>query len=152
MWYHYFFLLLSVFACKVVDGSPCYWILCVVGLVSQGYMLTGWRGCLSSLAFFVRQVLEVAREVYSCVVEAGVWLLLVLDSDYADAVFVYINSSVVVFYGRYSDFGVIGAAFVFLVFVGELVVPRLVVWAFQSPFRFTIINELSPSVKVFEAS
>ena len=62
----------SVFVCKVVDGSPCYWIICVFGIVSQGYMIPGWGGRLSSLAFFVRQVLEVAREVYSCVVEAGV--------------------------------------------------------------------------------
>ena len=53
-------------------------------------MVTGWCGCLSSLSFFVRQVLEVAREVYSCVVEAGVWLPLVLDSDYANAVVDYI--------------------------------------------------------------
>ena len=80
-------------------------------------METPWCGGLSSLASFVRQVLEVAREVYSCVVEAGVWLPLLLDSDYADAVFVYIKSSVVVFSGRYSGFGVIDAAFVFLVFV-----------------------------------
>ena len=58
--------------CKVVDGSPCCGIICVVGIVPQGYMVTGWGGRLSSLAFVVRQVLEVAREVYSCVVEAGV--------------------------------------------------------------------------------
>ena len=44
----------------------------MVGIVSEGYMIPGWGGRLSSLAFFVRQVLEVAREVYSCVVEAGV--------------------------------------------------------------------------------
>ena len=67
--------------------------------------------------------------------------------------FVYINkSSVVVFSRRYSCFGVTDAAFVLLVFVGELVVPRLVVGVFQSPFRFAIIKELLPPAKVFEAS
>ena len=86
--------------CKVVDGSLCCGIICVVGIVSQGYMVTGWGGCLSSLACFVRQVLEVAREVYSCVVEAGVWLSLVLDSDYAEAVLFYTKPSVVVLSGR----------------------------------------------------
>ena len=77
--------------CKVVDGSPCLGIICVVGIVPQGYMIPGWGGRLSSLAFFVRQVLEVVREVYSRVVAAGVWLSLVLDSDYADAGFFILN-------------------------------------------------------------
>jgi hypothetical protein len=49
-------------------------------------MVTGWGASLSSLAFCVRQVFEVAREVYACVVEAGGWFFLVLDSDYANAV------------------------------------------------------------------
>ena len=68
-------------------------------------MVTGWDASLSSLAFFVRQVLAVAREVYSRVVEAGVWLSLVLDSDYADAVFVYTKPSLVAYSRRYSGFG-----------------------------------------------
>ena len=98
--------------CRVVDGSPCFGIVCVVGIVSQCYMVTGLGGRLSSLAFFVRQVLEVAREVCSCVVEAGVWLSLVLDSDCADAVFVYSKPSLVVFSRRYSGFGNIDVAFI----------------------------------------
>ena len=98
-------------------------------------MVTGWGGRLSLLAFFVRQVLEVAREVFfSRVVEAGVWLSLVLDSDYAGAVFFHTKPSVVVRSRRYSGFGVMDAGFVCLVFVGELVVPLLVVWVFQSQF------------------
>ena len=75
---------------KVVDGSPCCGIICVVGIVSQGYMVTGWGFSLLSLAFCVRQVLEVAREVYACVVEAGGWFSLVLDSDKAKTVVVYL--------------------------------------------------------------
>ena len=82
--------------CKVVDGSLCCGIICLVGIVSQGYMVTCWGASLSSLAFFVRQVLEVARKVYSRVVEAGVRLSLVLDSDYADTVCVYTKPTFVV--------------------------------------------------------
>ena len=83
--------------CKVVDGSPCCGIFCVVGIASQGYMVTCWGASLSSLSFCVGQVFEVAREVYACVVEAGVWFSLVLDSDYADTVFLsttYVRSTV----------------------------------------------------------
>ena len=86
--------------CEVVDGSLCFWIICVVGIVSQGYMVTGWGGLLSSLAFFVRQVLEVAREVCSCLVEAGGWFSLVLDSDKAKTVVVYLFPLEVVFVRR----------------------------------------------------
>ena len=75
-------------------------------------MVTGWGGCRSALALFVRQVLEVAREVYSCVVEAGVWLSLVLDSDYAEAVVFYNKPFVVVLSRRYSGFVVVDAGFV----------------------------------------
>ena len=62
-------------------------ILCVLAIVSQGYMITGWGGRLSSLTFCVGQVFGVAREVYACVVESGFWFSLVLDSDYAKSVF-----------------------------------------------------------------
>ena len=78
--------------CKVVDGSPCCGILCVVGIVSQGYVVTGWGFSLSPLTFCVGQVFEVAREVYACVVESGFWFSLVLDSDYAKSVFFFIKN------------------------------------------------------------
>ena len=58
------------------------------------------------------------REVYAFEVEAGVWLFFVSDSDCANAVFVYIRPSLVVFSRRYSGFGEIDVAFVFCVFVG----------------------------------
>ena len=103
--------------CKVVDGSPCCGIICVVGIVSHGYMVTGWGFSLSSLAFCVCQVLEVAREVYARVVEAGVWFFLVLDSDSADAVFVYPIPTFVVLSRMYSGFGKMDVAFVRLVFL-----------------------------------
>ena len=103
--------------CKVVDGSPCCGISCVVGIVSQGYMVTGWGALLLSLSFCVSQVLEVVWEVYSCVVEAGVWFSLVLDSDSADAVFVYPIPTLVVLSRMYSGFSKMDAAFVRLVFL-----------------------------------
>ena len=99
--------------CTVVDGSPCYGIICVVGIiVSQGYMVTGWGSSLLLLSVCVCQVLEVAREAYSCVVEAGVGLSLVLDSDFADAVFVCPIPTFVVLSRMYSGFGKMYVAFV----------------------------------------
>ena len=69
------------------------------------------------MAFCVGQALEVAREPYSCVVEAGVWVCLVLDSNSADAVFLFVIPSVVVLSRMFSGFGKIDVAFVFLVFL-----------------------------------
>jgi hypothetical protein len=103
--------------CKVVDGSPCCGILCVVGIVAQGYVVTGWGFSLSSLTFCVGQVFEVAREVYACVVESGFWCSLVLDSDKAKTVVVYLFPLEVVLVRRMSGFGKIDAAFVCLVFL-----------------------------------
>ena len=44
----HYFSIVSVFVCKVVDGSPWCGIICVVGIVSQCYMVTGWGALLSS--------------------------------------------------------------------------------------------------------
>jgi len=64
----------------------------------------------------------------------------------------YTKPTVAALSRRYSGFGVMDTGFVCLVFVGELVVPLLVVWVFQSPFLIAIIIELFSLVNVIEAS